>query len=60
MKVPRWGDLTPDQKWDYQFNHLVEYKETEGNLSMPRNYRIKYDDGRVVNIGKWLDNLKSA
>ena len=27
---------------------------------MPRNYTIKYNDGKVVNIGKWLDNLKSA
>ena len=59
--VARWRDLTTDQKWDYQFKHLVEYKENEGNLSMPRKYNtIKYDDGKVINIGKWLDNMKSA
>ena len=27
---------------------------------MPRKYTIKYDDGKVINIGKWLDNMKSA
>ena len=59
-QVVRWRDLTTDQKWDYQFKHLVEYKENEENLSMPRKYTIKYDDGKVINIGKWLDNMKSA
>ena len=60
FKIARWRDLTTDQKWEYQFKHLIEYKEISGNLSMPRNYTIKYNDGKVVNIGKWLDNLKSA
>ena len=59
-QVARWKDLTTDQKWDYQFKYLVAYKKDKGNLSMPRKYTINYDDGKVVNIGKWLDNMKSA
>ena len=60
MKVARWKELSNDEKWEFQFNHLAAYKEKVGNLGMSRKYTIQYDDGKVVNIGKWLDNLKSA
>jgi hypothetical protein len=41
IKIAKWRDLTTDQKWEYQLKHLVEYKNNSGNLSMPRDYKIK-------------------
>ena len=51
---------TNDKKWLKNYNLAKKYYEENGDLLIPRKYKIKDEEGNIVNLGIWINCQRKA
>lgn len=51
---------TNDKKWLKNYNLVKKYYEENGDLLIPRKYKIKDEEGNIVNLGIWINCQRKA
>lgn len=51
---------TNDKKWLKNYNLAKKYYEENGDLLIPRKYKIKDEKGNIVNLGIWINCQRKA
>ena len=51
---------TNDKKWLKNYNFAKKYYEENGDLLIPRKYKIKDEEGDIVNLGIWINCQRKA
>lgn len=51
---------TNDKKWLKNYNLAKKYYEENGDLLIPRKYKIKDEEGNIVNLGIWINYQRKA
>ena len=49
-----------NNSWMKKYNLAKEYYKKNGNLLIPRNYKIVDESGNIINLGSWIGTQRKA
>ena len=52
--------MKTNDKWMEKYNLAKKYYEEHGNLLIPRDYKVVLDNGKIINLGYWINMQRKA